>query len=208
MHDLDRTSREQESESFEYEFNAESETHEVFQENELNELASELLEVQNDHELEQFLGGLIKKVGGAVGSFVKSPIGKALGGALKSVAKTALPMAGAALGNVLLPGVGGVVGRQLGSFAGKALGLELEGLSQEDREFEVAKQVVRLAADASRSALTAGEGQNPAQVASAAVQQAIQRYAPGLTAQPSPAGAGGRSGRWVRRGNRIVLYGV
>jgi len=44
------------------------------------------------------LGNLIKKVGGAVGKFVKSPVGKAIGGVLKGVAKKALPIAGGALG--------------------------------------------------------------------------------------------------------------
>src|SRR5438067_1817987 len=54
------------------------------------ELASELLEISSEAELEQFLGGLIKKVGG----FMKSPIGQALGGVLKNVAKKALPVVG------------------------------------------------------------------------------------------------------------------
>ena len=162
MHDLDRTYREvPQSESFEFEFNSEGEWNEVFHENELNELASELLEVQNDQELEQFLGGLIKKVGGAVGKIVKTPLGQQLGGLLKGVAKQALPM----VGNALAPGVGGA----LASMAGQALGLELEGLSQEDREFEAAKQIVRLAANASHKALTTPEGSPPKQVASSAV---------------------------------------
>ena len=61
-------------------------------------LAAELLEITNEAELDRFLGGLIKKVGGAVGKFVKSPMGKAIGGVLKGVAKKALPIAGRALG--------------------------------------------------------------------------------------------------------------
>lgn len=208
MHDLDRTYRQLEGESFEFEFNAEGQWAEVFQENELNELASELLEVQNDQELEQFLGNLIKKVGGAVGQVVRSPIGQALGGVLKTVAKQALPMAGAALGNLVMPGVGGMVGSKLAGMAGSALGLELEGLSAEDREFEVAKQVVRLSADAARTALTQG-GLNPQQSAQTAVGQALQRFAPGLAAQASTGnGTHHNSGRWVRRGNRVVLYGI
>ena len=211
MHDLDNTYRElPQAESFEFEFNAEGEWNEVFQENELNELASELLEVQNDQELEQFLGGLIKKVGRAAGKFVKSPLGQQLGGMLKGVAKQALPMVGSALGNMVLPGVGGAMGGKLASMAGQALGLELEGLSQEDREFEVAKQMVRLAADASHAALAAPEGSPPAQVAGAAVSQAMQKFTPGLASALSNAPGAGphHSGRWVRKGNRIVLYGV
>src|SRR5579871_6330860 len=55
------------------------------------ELASELLELGSEQELEQFLGNLFKGVSRAVGGFIKSPIGKALGGVLKNVAKKALP---------------------------------------------------------------------------------------------------------------------
>jgi hypothetical protein len=78
---------------------------------------------------------------------------------LKSVAKTALPMAGGALDNLVLPGVGGATGGKLASAAGSMFGLELEGLSQDDREFEVAKQYVRLAGDATKIALSAPPGQ-------------------------------------------------
>ncbi|NBD09387.1 MULTISPECIES: hypothetical protein [Corallococcus] len=209
MHDVDRTYQELEGESFEFEFNAESEWGEVFNENELNELASELLEVSNEQELDQFLGNIIKKVGSAVGKVVKSPLGKQLGGMLKGLARQALPMVGSALGNLVVPGVGGAVGGKLASMAGQAFGLELEGLSQEDREFEVARQIVRLASDASKTALNSPDNASPQQVAGAAVHQAIQKFAPGFAAQmPHAAGTGGRSGRWVRKGNKIILYGV
>ena len=81
-------------ESFEYDFEAEA-SGEVFSEAEQMELAAELLEIQNEAELEQFLGSLIKRAGSAIGKVVNSPIGKAIGGALKSAAKVALPIAGA-----------------------------------------------------------------------------------------------------------------
>src|SRR5512132_3557519 len=98
-------------------------------------LAAELLEITSEEELEQFLGGLIKKVGG----FVKSPIGKAIGGVLKKVAKTALPMVGGTLGNLVLPGVGGALGSKLGGMASKLFELEAEFLASEQGEFEVAR---------------------------------------------------------------------
>ncbi|MBZ4422182.1 hypothetical protein [Myxococcus sp. RHSTA-1-4] len=205
MHDLDMP----QAESFEFEFNSEGEWNEVFQESELNELASELLGVQSDQELEQFLGKLIETVASTAGKVVKSPVGKQLGGMLKGVAKQALPVVGGALGSMVAPGLGTAVGSKLGSLAGKALGLELEGLSQEDREFEAAKQVVRLAGDASRTALAAPPGANPARVAGAAVGKAVQKFAPGLAGVVGAmAGTGAQSGRWVRKGNRIVLFGV
>src|SRR5690242_10739787 len=95
MHDLDVT----EMESFEYDFESESEGEGgIFNEAEVGEMASELLEIHDEQELEQFLGDLISKAAKAVGSFVKSPTGKALGGILKGAAKQALPMVGSALG--------------------------------------------------------------------------------------------------------------
>ena len=92
------------------------------------EFASELLEVQTEAELDQFLGKLMRRVASGAKSFVNSSAGKALGGMLKSVAKKALPIAGAALGNMIVPGLGGMVGGKLASAAGNAFGLELENV--------------------------------------------------------------------------------
>src|SRR5271168_3643755 len=108
---------------------------EVFSETEATELASELLEVTNEAELDRFLGDLISKAGKAFGSFIRSPIGKSLGGWLKGAAKQALPLAGGALGGVFGGPLGAKIGSGLASYAGGALGLEAE-MSQEDREFE------------------------------------------------------------------------
>lgn len=43
-------------------------------------LASELLELVTEQDLDQFLRDLINKVGKSVGNFVRSPIGRAIGG--------------------------------------------------------------------------------------------------------------------------------
>jgi hypothetical protein len=60
------------------------------------------------------------------------------------------------------------------------LGLELEGLSPEDMEFEVARQLVRFMTDAARQAATPGI---PTDVAARrAIVLAARRYAPGLFA--------------------------
>jgi hypothetical protein len=218
MHDIDRTQLEfdPEMENFEFqqsEWSGESES--VFNEADELELAAELLEINDEQELDQFLGNLIRKAGRAIGKVVRSPIGRAVGGFLKGVVKKALPLAGTALGGL----VGGPLGAQLGSglasAAGGALGLESESWSQEDREFEGAKQFVRLAGEAVRNA--AASGGDPRSAAQAAVAQAAQQLAPGLLQPGASAGMssygggvarGGRSGRWMRRGNRIVLLGV
>src|SRR5215217_1173629 len=78
------------------------------------ELAAELLEITNEQELEEFLGGLVK----AAGRFVRGPVGRAIGGVLKDVARTALPVVGGALGSMVAPGIGTAIGSRLGSMAG------------------------------------------------------------------------------------------
>ena len=202
-----------------FEFGHEGEMHESLE----MELATELLSVSNEAELEQFLGGLFKKVASGVSNFAKSSAGRALGGMLKSVAKKALPIAGAALGNMVVPGLGGVIGGKLAGMAGQAFGLELEGLSAEDREFEVARAYVRFASDAARrTARSPQQSRQPQQAARASLVEAARRHAPGLLnsnagyGQNSDMGygnnqqpvAGERSGRWVRRGNSIIIYGI
>lgn len=183
-----------------------------FSEAEEMELAAELLTVQNEAELEQFLGGLIKKAGG----FLKSSVGRQLTGALKGIARKALPMLGAAAGNYILPGVGGAIGSKLATAAGGMFGLELEGLSYEDQEFEIAKQVVRLGGAAASSAAQAPPSAPPMQTAQAALTSAAQQFAPGLLRPgASPSGTQQRrkchhrnAGRWVRRGQEIILLGI
>lgn len=243
MHNLDRTTNEYEfNNEFEYEgegeFEFEFEGEGEFEfEGELEgealelELATELLEVTNEYELEQFLGNVFKKIGRGVSSFAKSPIGKGLLGGLKSIAKKALPIAGGALGNLVAPGVGGMIGNKLGSFASSMFEMELEGLSNEDREFEVARRFVRFASDATRRASSAAAaGAPPRAAVGSALKQAAYNHAPGLLRKRRGAGgryggrpvgrrsyggggydnggAEGTTGTWVRDGNNIIVYGA
>jgi hypothetical protein len=191
----------------EYEYSGEYEAGEgVFNEQMEMELAAELLEVTNEQELENFLGDLIGMAGKALGGIVKGPIGKTLGGVLKGAAKTVLPIAGGALGTFVGGPIGGMIGSNLAGMAGKALGLELEGLSAEDREFEAARQFVRFAGEAVKNALEAPPDIHPAAVAQAAAADAAQTHAPGLLGGQPPVHS--HSGRWIRRGGKIVLFGV
>lgn len=153
------------------------------------ELASELLEIGNEAELEQFLGNLIKGAAKAVGGFVKSPVGKALGGVLKNVAKKALPVAAGALGNFIVPGVGGLVGSKLGSMASNLFELELETMNEAEAELEVARRVVRLAQAAGAHAARAPQHAHPTAVARAALAAAARQHAPGLVRQVGAGGA-------------------
>jgi hypothetical protein len=182
-------------EAFEQGFLGETERG-VFDEVQEMELAAELLEVNNEDELEYFLGKLVKSAGRALGGIARGPIGKALGPILKKVAKTALPLAGAALGNLVLPGVGGAIGGKLASAAGGMFGLELEGLSPQDREFEVARRFVRFAGAATQRAMRTPPSVTPRRAVRTAVATAARRHAPGLL-QPRAS-----LGRMVRGGSR------
>jgi hypothetical protein len=189
----------------------------VFSEAEQMELASELLGVTSEAELDRFLGNLIKRAGQAVGSFVRSPTGQALGGILKGAAKQALPTIGSAIGGYFGGSTGAQIGSQAASAAGRLFGLELEGLSHEDQEFETARGYVRFAGEAVKNAALAPTSQAPRRAANAAAVTAAQTFAPGLLQAPSvrpPAASTssglpmGYTGRWIRRGNKIVLYGI
>jgi hypothetical protein len=210
-----------------YEFDTES-----IDEVEEMELAADFLEITDEQELDQFLGKIFKKVG----KFFKSGVGRKLGGILKGIAKKALPMVGGALGSFVAPGVGTALGSKLGSAAGGLFGLELEGLSPQDQEYEIARRFVRLARSAAQKAQQLQSALPPDSAARKAVMDAAKKHAPGLLqalggiqsalggfqfeaagtpqstmspqSQQNGGGGGGRSGRWVRRGRKIILIGV
>lgn len=222
MHDIDRTQMEFandmpafESEQFEFSQQESFGGYEVFSEEQEMELAQELLAVNSEAELNYFLGNLIRSAGSAIGKAVRSPVGQAIGGMLKGVAKKALPMAGTALGAWVGGPLGAKIGGGLASMAGNALGLEAESMGQEEMEFEGARQFVRLAADVCKRAASAAPNADPHATAQAATLAATKHFAPGLlhaTATTKHGGAAGasagHSGRWVRRGNQIILYGA
>lgn len=182
-----------------------------FDEAEELELATQLLEINDEAELDQFIGKLLKKAWGGI-----KKIARPLGGVLKAVAKKALPFVGGALGSLIpIPGVGTAVGTALGSAVSKALEAELETIEPEDREFELARRFVRLAGAAAQHAANMQPGQNPQALAQHAVLAAARQLLPptasmaGETTFPSAGATGGRRrGRWIRRGNAITLIGL
>jgi hypothetical protein len=228
MHDTDRISTEtafyetgdhEDSFAFEFEEGFEAgETGEVFDELDEIDLASQMMEITDEAEFDYFLGNLFRKAAGAVGKVIKSPVGKALGGMLKGAVKKYAPMAGSALGGRIAGAAGSRLGGKVASGLVSAIGLEVveEG---EDQEFAAARRFVRTAgAAAAKAAKSAGV--DPKEVARRALIEAAQKFLPGLVGETGPAGAaagaamapaaqsGGHSGRWIRRGSRIVLMGV
>lgn len=210
MHDIDRTQVGSGSgpDTFQYRGRAGG----VLSEEQETDLAMELLSTSSEAELENFLGDLIKSAGSAIGSFVRSPTGQAITGALKSAAKQYLPVAGQAIGGYF----GGQTGADIGGQLGSAVGGAFEQESGE-QELEDAKTFVRMAVDAVKNAAAAPPTANPRVVAQQAVAQAAKTFLPGLAggaAGPATSADGGgsagrgHSGRWIRRGSKIILHGV
>ena len=177
----------------------------VFSEEEELQLAMELLEVASEEELDQFLGNVFKSVWKGVkkvGSTI-AKVAKPLGGALKAVAKTALPFVGGALGSMIpIPGVGTALGSALGRAASNALELEMESAAPADRELELARRFVRIAGQAAR---LAGDGDGSTRAVESALTRALHQQLPHFRS-PAPQQEE-ESGRWRRRGNRIVVMG-
>lgn len=168
--------------------------------------ATELLAVTNEGELDEFLGNFFRKFAPRLKTAF-APVVQAVAPKLKDAAKTAIPLAGQALGS-LIGTKSAIVGKHLGNAAVDILGWEI-GDQGDGESFEAARQIVRFGADAIRRAgAVAASGQTSPQALAQAVNSAAKTHAPGLLATAGRSSAPQSSGRWVRRGNRIILIGV
>jgi hypothetical protein len=201
---------------FEAEFNGEATEFGGLSQEEEVDLAAELLTITNEDELDQFLGKFFRRVGRGVRGIVRNPVFRAVGGMLKGVAKRALPIVGGAVGSFIAPGVGTAIGGSLGQAASKLFEVDLEAMSDEDAQFEVARRWVRLANDTVQQASRVAGSTDPRQSARQALAAAARRHAPGLARALGSGPAmrrgglsGARStGRWIRRGRHIVVFGA
>lgn len=160
------------------------------------ELASELLEATSRADRGAFLGHLITRTAHAAGRALPAPVQARLRELLAMRAGRLFPLGASPAEQAGAPLAGG----RLAADAGHVLGLELEGLSPEDQEFEVARSFVRYADDAVRSAVRTATG--PAAAATLAwraAETAARSHAPGLVSTEPQAG------RWIRRGPTLVL---
>jgi uncharacterized protein (DUF697 family) len=207
---------EMESDAGEYYSGEYDETGSPFSEVEEAELAQELLGLSSEAELDQFLGKIFKKVWrGASDLAKKAGVARPLGGILKGLAKKLLPVAAGAAGTFFGGPVGAAIGSKIGKAVGNALETEFEG-SPEDREFEAAKTFVQVAGKAAQQAGNTPPSTPPVTAAKDAVVSAskdsvkrLRRRRNGSSNYSGGHSASGRrTGRWVRRGNRIILFGV
>ena len=245
MHDIDRTQleteEEWESDESEFEgdeFEAVGGSEEIYGEAEPEldeveevELASQLLEVSDEDELEDFLGRVVRWGWTQGRRMAQTPTGPATNQKQKTVADDVLANVKRAglsllpsLGQAIGAGVGDTRGAKWGATLGAAaegglkkwlgLELELEGLSPQDQEFEIARRFVRFTcSSASNAARKAASSPAPPKViVQRAIRLAANRHLPGavqvLTRGPTGSmGRGGdaTSGRWVRQGQSIVI---
>jgi len=224
MHDLDRLQTDLEGEyeseysydEYEYEDEYEDESEDEYEDEyefeypmsdaEEMEFAADLLEVTDDEELEQFLGKVWNWAKKKYKKYVPKSVRSTISSKLRGFAKKGLGIAGRAAGTYFGGPVGGAIGGRLASGAGRLLGLELEGLSPEDQEFEVARRFVRVAAEAAKQASKAPAGAPPQVVANKSLSAAVNKHAPGQARIRMP--RRGQKGVWKRRGKAIVLYGA
>lgn len=163
------------------------------------ELALELLQVQDEDELDEFLGSLVKSAARAGGRFLRSGVGQKLVGAAKNLAKRHLPSVAANIGGHFAGDVGRRIGGKVGSFAASQLEVD-------DSELEAAKTLVKAVVNAGKTAASADATTPAALVAKSALTQALKQQ--GGIGGAGASGAKHSRGQWIRRGTRIVLLGV
>jgi hypothetical protein len=166
------------------------------------ELAAELLDVVNETELEHFVRKLVSKTTRGAGVSLPPGTAHTLAEVLTRTARRTLP--------TLSPVTGSEAGseRSTAETAARVFGLELEGMSAEDRDFEIARQLIRFAeAAVLRTARTPDPGSRAAAVA-AGVTRAGQELAPGLLPPGPEMSPAPGTGPWTRRGNDVEVIGV
>lgn len=144
------------------------------------EFAGQMLEINSEEELDEFLGKLVNFVGKAVQGVrraANSPQGRALIEAVKPLARAALPTIGGAIGGAIAPGVGSQVGQALGTAASTLFETESSMMSEEEEEFENARRFVRLASAAAQDVACAPPGAPPRMVGEFGVIRASRRFA-------------------------------
>ncbi|UUZ68993.1 hypothetical protein LP416_04110 [Polaromonas sp. P2-4] len=172
---------------------------------ESTEQAAKLLDVVGEPGFAALLDRLVRRTALASGRALEDAVATELVGLLQSAARRALP----ALSAPLAADASAATTR-----ANRFFGIELEGLSPEDKEFEAVRRFVQLTAEAARQAALAPARLPPVAAARLAAALAAKRYAPGwasphaqapavMAARPSSSFA--RTGRWVRHGPGVIV---
>jgi hypothetical protein len=142
------------------------------------EQAAALLDATNQKELEAVLRRLIDAVARRSGGTLNTDRARAVLAIVKNTAERTLPTLTTVFGAgdelTQTPGNSPV------ATAAQVYGLELEGLSAEDRDFEIARQLIRFAEAATRQAANPPSSVGAAAAVNAAIGLAAREFAPGL----------------------------
>lgn len=147
-------------------------------------------------------GSVVPGVGTALGGAAGSMVGSMLGG---RAAGGGRPSAGSLLGL-------GSLGLGPGGAIGSLLGGEMELASDEEARLDLARRLVRSLGQAAGDAISDPAAfRDPVGTAAGALRRAVQTHLPAPLRQALADGeiaGAAASGRWVRQGPNIVLYGV
>jgi hypothetical protein len=148
------------------------------------EQASKLLDATNETQLDAFLRGLIGEVARRSGGKLSADGARAVLAVVKKTARQTLPTLATVFGTDMKPSPWR--GKSPVATAARVYGLELEGLSAEERDFEIARQLIRFAQAATSRAANPPTALPAAAAVRAAVESAARQFAPGLL-PPAPA---------------------
>ncbi|MDM0106073.1 hypothetical protein QTH97_14105 [Variovorax sp. J22R24] len=158
-------------------------------------LAAELLNAASGQHLSTTLGRMVRA---HAPRDAVAPAAAELVSLLRTAARQSLPL------------VAGATARQAGTTykrMGRFFGIELEGLSPEDQEFELARRFAQLTREAAHQLAMAPAGLSPAAAARWAARRAARRFAPGWAQVLDAPGAApsASAGRWARHGACVTV---
>lgn len=166
--------------------------------------ATRLLEMTSHPELDALLDGVLSRAALAAGAGLPPTTARAVALAtkhgLRGLGRVVLPVAGRSFDAWVRPG-GGSQGAAATLRVSRLLGLPVEGLSTEDREYEIATAYVRFAHVAARRAFHLARSAPPQVAVDRAIASARRETFPALRPRV-------RRGRWRRRGSQVVVEGL
>lgn len=165
--------------------------------------ASALLDVTNEAELASFLRALVDVIARQSGGRLPADRSRRLVAVMKRTAEQTLPTLApfAPIGRDAAAGASPV------ATAARVYGLELEGLSAEDRDYEIARQFIRLVRAATHRAANLPSRLPTPDAVGPAVAGAAREFAPGLLPPAPRLPNTPTSGGWVRSGSAIGFGG-
>ena len=198
--------------AYEYEYGASSE---LEADGAQDALAYELMTVSDEAEMEEFLGKLMGAASRRLKKLGRRALPKLLPllkGPARGLLALAMPLLGSAAGSVV-PGAGTLIGGMAGQKLGQLLGGEMEDASDDEAKVELSRKLVNTVTDAvNRAVEDPTSAAQPVAAARDALVGAMQANLPSgvreAMSKRRGAHGGGRSGRWIRSGRKIILLGV